>query len=64
VYSSPSAICRMVLRRILPERVLGSPSTTVTSLKSATAPICRRTSATSSSRSCSSGTSAPALSTT
>src|SRR3546814_338078 len=31
VYSSLSAICRMVLRRILPERVFGSAATTVTS---------------------------------
>ena len=40
--SSPSAILTMVARRILPERVLGRRSTTVTSLKAATGPIWRQ----------------------
>ena len=37
--SLPSAISRIVLRRILPQRVFGSPPTTATSLNAATAPI-------------------------
>ena len=45
---SPSAILRMVPRRILPERVFGSRATAIAILKAATGPILSRTSATSS----------------
>src|SRR5690606_13263427 len=62
--SRPSAIPRIVLRRILPERVFGSAGTTATSLRLATAPTWSRTSCTSSARSSSSSRSTPALSTT
>src|SRR5436190_695434 len=62
--SRPAAIPRMVLRRILPERVFGSAGTTATSRNEATAPIWSRTSATSSARSVSGSVAAPALSTT
>ena len=60
--SLPSAISRMVLRKILPERVFGSAGTTSTSLNAATAPISSRTAVTSSSARPSAE--APALSTT
>ena len=53
---------RMVLRRILPDRVFGSAGTTSTSLKQATAPMFSRTASISSSASRSAV--APALSTT
>ncbi len=46
--SRPSAIPLMVLRRIFPERVLGSAGTTSTALKLATAPMECLTAATSS----------------
>jgi hypothetical protein len=49
--SLPWAMPRIVLRRILPERVLDSPATTSTSLKHATAPIWSRTDFTRSSAS-------------
>ena len=39
----PSAIPRMVRRRILPERVFGSPGTTTTSWNAATGPTRSRT---------------------
>ena len=51
VPGSPSAISRIVLRRILPERVLGSAATTSTRRRATTAPISARTRATSSSAS-------------
>src|SRR5262249_14431755 len=60
----PSAMPRMVLRRILPERVLGSAATTSTWRSAATGPIWSLTSATSSSRSPGGSAPAPALSTT
>ena len=47
-HSSPSAILRIVPRRILPERVFGSALTMRTCLKDATGPISSRTRATSS----------------
>ena len=47
-HSSPSAILRIVPRRILPDLVLGRRSTTRTILKAATAPIRSRTKATNS----------------
>ena len=60
----PSAISRIVLRRIFPDRVLGRPPTTLTSLNAATAPISSRTSDTSSRRMSSGSAVTPALSTT
>ena len=44
LYSSPSAIERMVPRRILPDRVLGRRLTTMTFLNAATGPMTSRTS--------------------
>ena len=48
-HSSPSAILRIVPRRILPDRVLGSRPTTEADLKAATGPIRPRTMPTTSS---------------
>ena len=62
--SLPSAISRIDLRRILPQRVLGSAGTTVTSRNAATGPTSSRTAATSSAASSSGSMSTPALSTT
>ena len=62
--SLPSAMARIVRRRILPDRVFGSAGTTSTRRKAATAPIASRTSVTSSARSSSGSVSTPALSTT
>ena len=64
LYSSPSAIFAMVPRRILPERVLGSRSTTTACLKAATGPMVSRTMRTSSTTISSDGRLTPALSTT
>ena len=62
----PSAISRMVLRRIFPDRVLGRAATMSTRRSAATAPTSSRTRCTSSARirSPSASASTPALSTT
>src|SRR5664280_2796341 len=57
----PSAMLRMVLRRILPDRVFGSAPTTATSFTDATAPIWSRTNCTSSLLTSSGSRWAPAL---
>src|SRR5207248_10154595 len=59
--SWPSAIRRIVPRRILPDRVFGNLFTTAAVLKNATGPMRSRTRSTSSRTTCSSGLFTPAL---
>ena len=60
----PSAMPRIVRRRILPDRVFGSPGTTTTSFSAATGPIWSRTAATISCWRTPASISTPALRTT